>query len=505
MALIPFVSCTDEMQEMAMEQPQTLKQIVMTTQDFQPEADSRTIYQIADGAVKCTWAENDTVGVFPSEGAQAYFPMVSGAGTKNATFDGKGWALKDGYTYASYYPYIGKAYLDRNAVPVSYTGQTQVGNASMAHLGGYDYMVATPTAPQYGSAQFMFKHLSSLVQLKFKVPQSVTFSSVKLVAETEAFAVHGIVDIMAAMLNITPTTSANEVVLELQDVTTTEEDQVVTFYLMLPPVDLSGQTLTAVITTDKGVQNVVFEGKNFKAGTAYSLSGELNVIYGDYKDGVVSLAEAGTMKKLLGDDYKNITSLKVVGTINGDDVYLLLQMLGDIDFIQQDRGKLTTLDLSEAKIVKGGRWYHETVNKDHYYTSNDVIGTSMFSGCANLQTIVLPNSVTSIGNSAFYGCYSLTSVDIPDSVTSIGNSVFFNCDNLTIVEFPASITKIGSNVFNGNRLKDLYCFAITPPSDYNSFPAYGVNTTLHVPKGSLENYKSSTWGRDYFKTIVEME
>ena len=191
--LLAFTACTEELTEV---QSSTLKQIVMTTQDFQPEADGRTVYQVADGAVKCTWAENDTVGVFPSEGAQAYFPMASGAGTKNATFDGKGWALKDGYTYASYYPYIGKAYLDRNAVPVSYTGQTQVGNGSMAHLGDYDYMVATPTAPEFGSAQFMFKHLSALVQLKITVPQPATFTSVKLVTDTEAFAVKGKVDVM---------------------------------------------------------------------------------------------------------------------------------------------------------------------------------------------------------------------------------------------------------------------------------------------------------------------
>jgi hypothetical protein len=75
---------------------------------------------------------------------------------------------------------------------------------------------------------------------------------------------------------------------------------------------------------------------------------------------------------------------------------------------------------------------------------------------------------------------------------------------LTTFKIPANVTKIGSNVINSNRLKDLYCYATTPPSDYNSFPSYDVNTTLHVPKGSLNNYKSSRWG-DYFKTIVEME
>ena len=127
-ALLSFTSCTDEMHELANEQAQVLKQIVMTTQDFQPEADGRTVYQIADDAVKCTWTENDTVGVFPNEGTQAYFPMSSGAGTKNATFSGGGWSLTDGSTYAAYYPFIGKMYLDRNAVPVSYTNQTQVGN-----------------------------------------------------------------------------------------------------------------------------------------------------------------------------------------------------------------------------------------------------------------------------------------------------------------------------------------------------------------------------------------
>ena len=67
-ALLSLASCTDEVQELAGDQSQALKQIVMTTQDFQPEADSRTVYQVADGAVKCTWAENDTVGVFPDKG-----------------------------------------------------------------------------------------------------------------------------------------------------------------------------------------------------------------------------------------------------------------------------------------------------------------------------------------------------------------------------------------------------------------------------------------------------
>ena len=74
-----LASCTDSMHDFAIDQPQSLKQIVMTTQDFETEPCSRTLYQIVDGAVTCTWADNDTVGVFPNEGLQTCFPMTSEA------------------------------------------------------------------------------------------------------------------------------------------------------------------------------------------------------------------------------------------------------------------------------------------------------------------------------------------------------------------------------------------------------------------------------------------
>ena len=483
-ALLSLASCTDEVQELAGEQSQALKQIVMTTQDFQPEADSRTVFKVADGAVKCTWAENDTVGVFPDKGGQVYFPMTSGAGTKNASFNGGGWSLTDGSVYSAYYPFIGAMYLERNAVPVSYTGQTQVGNGSMAHLGDYDYMVATPTAPEYGSAHFMFKHLSALVQLKITVPQPATLTSVKLVTDTKAFAVEGTVDIMADAPVITPTAPANEVLLDLQNVATTKENEVVTCYFMLPPADLSEQTLKAVVVSDKDPQDIALETRNFKAGTAYALSGEMESTVVGYKDGVVTIAEAGTMNQLLGDDCLNVTSLKVVGSINGDDVRCLRQMLGGNieDGVYIEKGKLTSLDLSDASIVEGGSCYY-SYYYSYYYTSNDRIGDYMFFYCLNLQDIVLPEGVTSIGYGAFQYCSSLTSIDIPEGVTSIGAWAFWGCSSLTQV----------------------YCYGTTPPTFVSSsFNGSKDGKTLYVPKGYLSVYRSSSWA-NYFGTITEMD
>ena len=57
--------------------------------------------------------------------------------------------------------------------------------------------------------------------------------------------------------------------------------------------------------------------------------------------------------------------------------------------------------------------------------------------------------VTSIGSYAFSGCSDVTSFNIPDSVTSIGQYAFQNCAGLTAVEVPESVQAIGYNAFGG--------------------------------------------------------
>ena len=77
------------------------------------------------------------------------------------------------------------------------------------------------------------------------------------------------------------------------------------------------------------------------------------------------------------------------------------------------------------------------------------IGNGAFSGCSSLSNIVIPSSVTSIGSKAFDDCSSLSSIVIPDSVTSIGNGVFSGCSSLSSIVIPDSVTSIGDRVFSG--------------------------------------------------------
>ena len=88
------------------------------------------------------------------------------------------------------------------------------------------------------------------------------------------------------------------------------------------------------------------------------------------------------------------------------------------------------------------------------------IKSSAFNGCANLTSIIIPDSVTSIGDFAFENCSGLTSITIPDSVTSIGDHAFYNClTSITVSENNKYFSSLNGVLFNKDKT-DLITYPI---------------------------------------------
>jgi len=110
---------------------------------------------------------------------------------------------------------------------------------------------------------------------------------------------------------------------------------------------------------------------------------------------------------------------------------------------------------------------NKNINSILFPNSVTSIGDRAFYGCSGISSVTIPNSVTSIGDNAFAGCSGISSLTISNSVTNIGDNAFYDCSGISSVTIPNSVTSIGDNAFAGcNRLQNL---------EYNAKKCNSVN------------------------------
>ena len=150
-------------------------------------------------------------------------------------------------------------------------------------------------------------------------------------------------------------------------------------------------------------------------------------------DGILKyqVKEDGTCT-ILGLADESVTELVIPAQIDGYTV----SEIGQSAF--RECGELTSVTFGEGSELK-------------------TIGSYAFYQCDSLESIAIPDSVTSIGSYAFAGLFmTLSNLTFGQEsrLESIGAYAFYKCDSLTQISIPSSVTYIGGCAF-----KDCYDLA----------------------------------------------
>lgn len=236
----------------------------------------------------------------------------------------------------------------------------------------------------------------------------------------------------------------------------------------------------------------------------------------------INVVEAGTLCDRIKSDLKyKITSLKLSGKLNIDDILYIREMAGcyyDTKGSKYD-GHLEDLDISDVTLIGTDKdvdvYFYTTTNgstptggsfsadlRTPQTLGNGLfaylpmlrsvilpkkvqaIGFETFLMCSQLTSVTLPSDLTAIWGYAFSGCTSLHSMQFPSSLTSINACAFQDCTSLVSLQFPSGLTSIGHNAFYG-------CTSLTSlqfPSNLTSigdsaFAGCKGLTSLQFPSG----------------------
>lgn len=121
-------------------------------------------------------------------------------------------------------------------------------------------------------------------------------------------------------------------------------------------------------------------------------------------------------------------------------------------------------------IIKDGILESYTLRKTIVKVPDEarIIGKGAFKGCASIEEIILPETITSIMDTAFKGCRKLRKINFPSKLEYIGEYAFHRCHSLHSIELPASVKSLSNCAF-------LYCDNL----EYVSMPGV-INIGRHA-------------------------
>ncbi len=167
---------------------------------------------------------------------------------------------------------------------------------------------------------------------------------------------------------------------------------------------------------------------------------------------------------------------------------------------------------------KRGRWilhnprrllYHNGYNRCTNYTfkyNYMIIANGAFSGFANLESIIIPNSVKYIGDGAFNNCTKLVSIYFSRSLESIGTQCFANCHSIKSIVIPNSVTAIESQAFmNCELLNSIVVSDNLKHIGWSVFDGCSNGLKIYINKKCEENLRKVLFAYEENLVILDSE
>ena len=146
---------------------------------------------------------------------------------------------------------------------------------------------------------------------------------------------------------------------------------------------------------------------------------------------------------------------------------------------------LSSIEVSAANpclTVQDGILYNKAMTQlircppqasDGLYHSGqrDRAGQGAFASCTSLESIVLPEGMTSIADNAFEGCSALREVTLPSTLKTLNYACFGWCSSLTNIVLPEGTEKLDWSVFASCTSLS----SVTIPSSVKTIDVYAFN------------------------------
>lgn len=449
--------------------------ISMVVPDIEIDAMTRSQLYEEDSELKFAWQENDAIGVIPLSGFPTKFPInADNIQNNTAVFDGGGWSLSSSMKYAAFFPFNNEC-ADKGikSITINYTGQNQ------KNYTDYDFLATGAVQPTNGQVVFNMKRLSAVLKIRITMPAGSYARYGTLIGPSMVFGVKGTLDLSGSEPVYSATELTKFIHTQYDADKTSTSAWVFDVYMMIPPVDLSGQTLKFRITSSKDfVYEATLTGKNFEAGKAYLLEATAdnaklsntylieaaegyNSIVFNRVNGIINVNDP-TNQALLKEVKKIIVNGKKDPTVLDEIGYF--KNLEYLECVNSGRNSLT--DLSYLDVSNNPKLTYLCCRQNNLTSldiSKNLFLTKLVLGINKLTSL----DVSKLSALTYLSCNSnqLTSLDVSNNLALTELMVVVNQLSYLDVSKNTELTYLncGNNqlialdVSNNTALKTLYC------------------------------------------------